>query len=314
MSPAVQTVLYVLFALLVVAGLCRALVFRPDLSPAALERDHADGTSHFTEVDGLRVHYRDEGSGDPIVLLHGLTDSLFVWDQWASQLSGYVRVIRLDLPGHGLTGPDPQGRYAWSEITDLVVEFLDQLGLARATLVGSSWGGAIAWQLAARFPERVDRLVLIAPVGYTASGQLPWLLWLLAHPVIGPLLARLTSKRSFMRRVRHIYADPMRVDRVQAERQYRLFRRAGNRDALSAILRGGGVLETEAPLARVRAPTLLLWGAADPVLPSTLAHCFARDIANAELVMIPGVGHAPMLELPEQSLAKLLGFLRCCSP
>ena len=314
MSPAVQTVLCGLFALLVIAGLGRALVFRPDLSPAALERDHTDGTSRFMEVDGLRFHYRDEGSGDPIVLLHGLTDSLFVWDPWVGQLSRYARVIRLDLPGHGLTGPDPQGRYAWSEIADLVVRFLDQLGFARAILVGSSWGGAIAWQLAARYPERVDRLVLVAPVGYTAGGQLPWLLWLLAHPVAGPLMARLTPRRLFMRRVRHIYADPTRADRVQAERQYRLFRRAGNRDALSAILRAGVALETKALLARVRAPTLLLWGAADPVLPSTLAHCFARDIANAELVMIPGVGHAPMLELPEQSVAKLLAFLRCCSP
>ena len=304
-----QAVLWVLLAVAVLAGAGWALAYRPDLSPAALEREYADGASRFVEVDGLRFHCREEGDGDPIVLLHGLTANLFAWDPWAKRLSEHFRVIRLDLPGHGLTGPDPEGRYDWLQIADLVVQFLDRLGVARATLVGNSFGGAIAWQIAAHHPERVGRLVLVAPVGYTAGGQLPPLLRLLAHPVSGPLLARLTPKFAFMERVRQTHADPARADPEQTERQYRLFRRAGNRDGLPAILRAGGALETGPLLARIRAPTLLLGGAEDPVLPSGNAQRFARDLDNAEVVMVPDAGHAPMLEQPESSVAKLLAFL-----
>jgi pimeloyl-ACP methyl ester carboxylesterase len=305
----VQAVLYVLFASAVLAGAGWALLYRPDLPPAALERDYADGASRFIEAGSVRFHYRDEGEGEPIVLLHGLTANLFVWDAWAQRLSEHLRVIRLDLPGHGLTGPDPEERYGWPQVADLVVRLLDQLDVARATLVGNSFGGAIAWQIAARHPERVSRLVLIAPVGYTAAGQLPWLLRLLAHPVSGPLLARLTPRSAFLQRVQGTYADPARVDPDEAERQYRLLKRAGNRDALRAILRGGKALETETLLARIQVPTLILWGGADPVLPPSNAQRFARDIAKVEVVVIPSAGHAPMLEQPEPSVAALLDFL-----
>lgn len=300
---------YVLLASTVLAGAAWAVLYRPDLPPAALERQYADGASRFIEAGGVRFHYRDQGAGEPIVLLHGLTANLFVWDEWARRLSEHLRVIRLDLPGHGLTGPDPKDRYDWRQIAGSVVRFLDELGVARATLVGNSLGGAIAWQIAARHPERVDRLVLVAPVGYTANGQLPWLLRLLAHPVSGPLLARLTPKGTFMQRLERTHADPAHVDPAQAERQYRLFRRAGNRDALGAILRGGEALETEALLARIQVPTLILWGAEDPVLPPSNAQRFARDIDDAEVVVIPGAGHAPMLEQPERSVAMLYDFL-----
>lgn len=160
-----QAVLYMLLTLFVIAGACWALLYRPDLSPRSLEREYADDASRFTQFDGLRLHYREEGQGDPMVLLHGLTANLFVWDAWAQRLSEHFRVIRLDLPGHGLTGPDPKERYGWPQVADLVVRFLDQLGVGRATLVGNSFGGAIAWQIAARHPQRVDRLVLVAPVG-----------------------------------------------------------------------------------------------------------------------------------------------------
>jgi pimeloyl-ACP methyl ester carboxylesterase len=308
-ESAVQAVLYLLLASAALAGAGRALLYRPDLPAAALERDYADGASRFIETGSVRFHYRDEGEGEPIVLLHGLTANLFVWDAWAQRLSEHFRVIRLDLPGHGLTGPNREKRCGWPQVADLVVRLLDQLDVARATFVGNSFGRAIAWQIAARHPERVSRLVLIAPVGYTAAGQLPWLIRLLAHPVSGPLLARLTPRSAFMQRVQGTYADPARLDPEQAERQYRLLKRAGNRTALRALLRAAGVLETESLLQGVRTPTLLMWGAGDPVLHPSNAQQFARDIAEAKVVVIPSAGHTPMLEQPEPSVAALLDFL-----
>jgi pimeloyl-ACP methyl ester carboxylesterase len=112
-----------------------------------------------------------------------------------------------------------------------------------------------------------------------------------------------------MQRVQQAHADPARIDLEQAERQYRLFRRAGNRDAVRAILQAGGAFETEPLLGCIRAPTLLLWGAEDPLLPPSNAQRFGRDIDNAEVIMIPSAGHVPMLEQPESSVAELLDFL-----
>jgi pimeloyl-ACP methyl ester carboxylesterase len=297
--------------LLLVAAAAAARWYTPEIKPEALERSVAGpgSGSRFVEIDGVRLHYRDEGAGAPLLLLHGLTASLFSWDRCAEILSGKLRVLRLDLPGHGLTGPHPAGRYGWADMASLTTRFLDELGVERASVAGSSLGGAVAWQLAARFPERVDRLVLLAPIGYPMPGKLPWPLRLLAHPVLGPALSRFTPRREFMKRLAATYGDPALIDARDADRQFRLFRRAGNRAALGAFLRGGPIPDPRPLLAKITAPTLLLWGSRDTVAPPAVAERFARDIPGAEVRVIEGAGHAPMTELPEETAAAILAFL-----
>jgi pimeloyl-ACP methyl ester carboxylesterase len=296
--------------LLLVAAAVGARWYTPDIAPDALERLLAGpgSGSRFVEIDGVRLHYRDEGAGAPLLLLHGLTASLFSWARCAALLAGERRVVRLDLPGHGLTGPHP-ARYGWADMASLAARFLDELGIERASVAGSSLGGAVAWHVAARFPERVDRLVLLAPIGYPMPGKLPWPLRLLAHPVLGPAVSRFTPRRDFMERLAATYGDPARIDADDADRQFRLFRRAGNRTALRAFLRGGPIPDPRPLLAGIRAPTLLLWGSRDRVAPPAAAERFARDIPGAVVQVIEGAGHAPMTELPEETAAAILAFL-----
>jgi pimeloyl-ACP methyl ester carboxylesterase len=295
---------------LVLALLAGGYLYTPDIPADVLEKKYAVPPSRFVEVDGLRVHYRDEGSGPVLVLIHGLTASLFDWDAWAERLRGRFRVIRLDLPGHGLTGPDPQGRYGWPAMADLVVRLLDRLGVDRAGVAGNSLGGAVAWQLAARHPDRVDRLILVAPVGYPIGGEMPFVLRLLANPVAGPLALRLTYRGAFADRVRATYGDPARFDPALADRQFELFRRAGNRGALAAMLgRGGPIPDPRPLLAGIRAPTLVMWGTADRIAPPGQAERFAQDIRGAAVARIGGAGHAPMIEAPDESAAAALAFL-----
>ena len=288
-------------------------LYTPDLAPEPLERRYALPPSRFLEVDGVRVHYRDEGDGPPLLLLHGLTANLLDWQGWAERLRDRHRVIRLDLPGHGLTGPDPRQRYAWPETAALALAFLDHLGIRRASVAGSSYGGAIAWHLAAQAPERVDRLILLAPIGYPMPGRPPLPIRLLRHPLAGPVIARLTYRRAFLDSLRYAFGDPARLDDAAAERQFALFRRAGNRDALRATLRTGPVPDPRPLLARVRAPTLLLWGTADRITPPALAHRFAADLPNARVAQVEGAGHALALEAPDASAAAALEFLRADS-
>jgi pimeloyl-ACP methyl ester carboxylesterase len=297
--------------LLLIAAVAGARWYAPEVAPEALERSLAGPSSgsRFVEVDGVRLHYRDEGAGAPLLLLHGLTASLFSWDRCAELLAGKLRVIRLDLPGHGLTGPHPAARYGWADMASLAARFLDELGIERASVAGSSLGGAVAWQLAARLPGRVDRLVLLAPIGYPMPGKLPWPLRLLAHRVLGPALSRFTPRREFMKRLAATCGDPARIEARDADRQFRLFRRAGNRAALGAFLRGGPIPDPRPLLARVTVPTLLLWGSRDTVANPALAERFARDIPDARVQVIEGAGHAPMTEMPEETAAAILAFL-----
>ena len=138
-----------------VAGL--VAVWAPDKPVAELAQRWAQPPSRFLLVQGMQVHLRDEGPRDdptPIVLLHGTADSLHTWDGWSAVLSAQRRVIRFDLPGFGLTGPDPQADYSIQAYVRFVLAVLDQLGVERVVLGGNSLGGEIAWQTAVAQPQR----------------------------------------------------------------------------------------------------------------------------------------------------------------
>ena len=158
-----------LVLVLIVAG---AWLWTPDLTRQEAERRQGGAPSAFVEVLGLRLHLRDTGPRDapPILLLHGFGSSLHTWDDWARLLETDRRVLRIDLPGFGLTGPDPSGDYSDQRFVLLVEELLDRLGIARIDILGSSMGGRLAWRFAADRPARVRRLVLMAPDGFASAG------------------------------------------------------------------------------------------------------------------------------------------------
>jgi pimeloyl-ACP methyl ester carboxylesterase len=161
-------------ALGLLAALAAALwwLWTPDADRAALEARHAAPPSRFVTVEGVRLHIRDTGRGDatPVLLLHGFGSSIHTWEDWARLMEPVRRVIRLDLPGFGLTGADPSGDYSDLRAVALLDALLSQLGVARVDVVGSSMGGRIAWRFAAERPDRVRRLVLMAPDGFASRG------------------------------------------------------------------------------------------------------------------------------------------------
>src|SRR5581483_4009099 len=138
----------VLLALLALVVLVLAAGVRFDRDPGDLEAKYATPPSKFIDVDGARVHYRDTGSGPPIVLVHGSNASLFTWEGWTERLAPSHRVIALDMPGHGLPGPDPKARYSAAEMAELVAAFATKLGIERFAIAGNSMGGNVAWHLA----------------------------------------------------------------------------------------------------------------------------------------------------------------------
>ena len=164
--------LIVLGGLVVVLLAGAVWLWTPDRSRAELEKLYLRSPADMTEVAGVQLHVRDDGPRDApaIVMLHGFGSSLHTWEPWAQAFKGQYRVIRLDLPGSGLSPPDATNDYTDAHSINLIVGLMDQRGVARASLIGNSLGGRIAWTFAAQHPERTDKLILISPDGFASPG------------------------------------------------------------------------------------------------------------------------------------------------
>jgi pimeloyl-ACP methyl ester carboxylesterase len=294
---------------LIAALLGGGWLWTPDKDRAALEALYAGAPSRFVNVLGLRVHVRDTGPRDAqaLVMLHGFGSSLHTWEPWAKALEGRYRVIRMDLPGAGLTGADPSGDYSDERGTRIVAGLMDQLGVARAVLVGHSMGGRLAWRLAADEPARVDKLVLLAPDGFASPG----FEYGKAPEVTLPVRAMqyILPKPLVRMSLEPAYADPARMAPDTVDRYHDMMLAPQVRPALIARMQQM-VLQPPTPwLQRITAPTLLLWGEKDAMIPVSHAQDYLRDIQGSLLVTLPGVGHLPQEEAPAASLPAVRAFL-----
>lgn len=289
------------------------LSWAPDRPVDALKARWAPPPSQFVTVEGMQVHLRDEGpQGDalPIVLLHGTSASLHTWDGWVDALKGQRRVIRIDLPGFGLTGPAPDGDYTLPRYSRFMVALLDALHLQRVVLAGNSFGGSVAWKTAVDHADRVAALVLVDAAGYPYQSTSVPIGFRLAHiPALAPVMANVLPRRMVEASVRNVYGDPSRITPGLIERYYELTLREGNRAALRARFEQsrGGEFATEIP--RVAAPTLILWGGQDRLIPPSQGECFAADIRGSRLVTFADLGHVPHEEDPARTVAAVQRFL-----
>jgi len=300
-----------LFAFLAMNCGFLAYNYRRDLPASALEALYADLDSRFLEVDGARLHVKDEGPRDapPLLLLHGTGSSLQTWDGWVATLGHDFRTIRLDLPGFGLTGPNAEGDYRISRYVQTVAALLDRLGIDRTDVAGNSLGGHIAWRLALAEPDRIRRLVLIDAAGYASSDGRPVnVLDAGRVPVIKSMLRRVTPKGLIEQGLRDVYADDTKVTPELVERHYRMLLRAGNRDAMIDRLNAPWE-DREQQIGQVRQPTLVLWGEQDTWIPVKVGRRFVRDLPQARLIVYPNAGHVAMEELPEITARDARAFL-----
>jgi len=297
-------------AVFIVAVLALAAIanIRTDIPLETLKQRYAQPPSKFMQLGRLSVHYRDEGSGPPLVLLHGTGASLHTWQGWSDVLRRQLRVIRVDLPGFGLTGPEPSGDYSSAQYVRFLDGVADKLGLGSFHLAGSSLGGLIAWRYAAAHPERVGRLILVDAGGYPQNHP-PLLVFRLARvPVLSSLLAQMNPRPLVARSLREVYADPTRVTPELIDLYTDLALRAGNREAFSAR---ASLREADhtGELGRISAPTLIMWGRLDTLIPASDAERFARDIRRSKVVIYEGVGHLPMEEAAARSVDDARSFL-----
>ena len=307
--------------LLMASALALALSRAPDRSVQSLVARWAVPPSEFIDLDGQLVHLRDvgpRGDGLPLVLLHGTSASLHPWEGWSRALQGQHRVISVDLPGFGLTGPW-SGRYAsWSyrgdDLARFVLEVLDHLHVKRFAIAGNSLGGEVAWRVASLAPERVQRLVLVDAAGYELNPESVPIGFRIARlPGINRLMEWLLPRGVVEASVRDVYGDPSKVTPQLVDRYFELTLREGNRAALVRRFQAQALDQqaVDANVARIRAlqmPTLLIWGGHDRLIPPANAQRFHADIAGSRLVMFDALGHVPQEEDPAATAAALLAF------
>ena len=293
-----------------VAGLLAT--WAPDRTVQSLAPRWAAPPSRFIAVQGMQVHLRDEGPRDdplPIVLLHGTSASLHTWDGWAQQLSPKHRVIRVDLPAFGLTGPRPDADYSIAAYVRFVVALLDAVQVTECALAGNSLGGQIAWNTALTHPQRVRKLVLVDAAGYPLLPEsVPIGFQLARMPIVRDVMQYVLPRGLVQSSVRNVYGDPAKVTPELVDRYYDLSLRAGNRQALVQRLQQP-LSGNEAAIPTIRQPTLILWGTKDRLIPPDHAQRFAHDLPSARLHLFEGLGHVPHEEDPLATVAVVQGFL-----
>jgi pimeloyl-ACP methyl ester carboxylesterase len=278
-----------------------------------LRRRYSQSGSAFVEVMGANVHYIDEGRGDTIVMIHGFASSLHTWNRVADELRRDYRVIRLDLPPFGVTGPL---RSSTGEIETMnlptyrrfIDTFLQTLGIARATFIGNSLGGLISWDYAARHRAAVEKLVLIDSAGFPM--KLPIYIGLFNHALVRMSSPWWLPEAIIRSAVRNVYGDPRKIDAATLRRYVEFFHGEGTRAAIGKMVPtlDFGDVDTDV-LKKLDVPSLVLWGAKDRWIPPAHAAEFASRIPGAKSVMYPGLGHIPMEEAPERVIVDLRAFL-----
>ncbi|CAL1692803.1 2-succinyl-6-hydroxy-2,4-cyclohexadiene-1-carboxylate synthase [Brevundimonas subvibrioides] len=287
-----------------------AWLYAPDKSRADLEPLYLARPDDMIEVAGTRLHVRDTGPRDApaVILIHGFGSSLHTWEPWAAALDDDLRVIRLDLPGSGLSPPDPTGNYGDDRVIALVLAMMDRLGVQRAAFVGNSVGGRLAWTMAAEHPDRVERLVLVSPDGFASPGfeygKAPDV------PFIMQAMRYVLPRGMLKSNIAVGYANPTALTEPTVTRYRDLMLAPGARQAMLDRMEQTVLRDPVPMLGQITAPVLLVWGEEDGMIPFSNAADYQRALSDVRLVSFPELGHLPQEEAPMRSLPPVRDFLR----
>lgn len=287
--------------------------FRSDIPVEQLKIKYSNNESKFIEVDGMQVHYRDEGDpydSVPVVLIHGTSSSLHTWDTCTQSWIKNHRVIRFDLPAFGLTGPNADNDYSIARYASFVNTLLEKLSVKRCYIAGNSLGGYITWAFTLNHPEKVKKMILIDAGGYpidvNKSGTLAFRLG--RTPVLKHVLTVLMSRAVVEKSLKTAYYNEGKVTDMLVDRYMEMALREGNRKAFVARMNQVFAGDT-AKIQTITTPTLIIWGDHDRLIPLDCAYKFQRDLPNNELVVLKNEGHVAMEESPERIIPLLEDFI-----
>jgi pimeloyl-ACP methyl ester carboxylesterase len=298
--------------LVIVAG-CFGLGCRAAPIPAA--RRYPAGTpfvARYVTVDGTRIRYVDEGTGPAVILIHGLAASMYSWRHQVPTLADAgFRVIAFDNRGFGFSDKPARG-YSNQEYVHLLFALMDSLGVADGVLVGHSMGGAIAADAALTRPDRVRGLVLVDAAGVTV--RYPFMLRAARWPVVGWIVDRLRGRAATARILKATYARGSRVTEADVDQYYAPVAQPDFAPALRGVFREFKFDRLAGRLGMIAAPTLVMWGAEDRLIPFSVGQAMVAALPRGALVRLADAGHAAPEEQPGAFNRSLLAFLESGLP
>jgi len=308
----------VLLGIILLIAIVPFLIPIPPLEDTKPAAELADPDSLFIDLDGLTIHYKKMGAGEPVyILLHGFGASTYSWREVMPPLSQAGTVIAYDRPAFGLTdrpmpgewqGPSP---YSYAYQTEMVIRLMDDLGIEKAVLVGNPAGGTVAAAAALKYPQRVTGLVLVDAAIYMDNPSSPLLGWLRKTPQanrLGPLFTRniRTWGLDFLKTAWH---DPSRIT-PEIYENYQKPLQVNNWDkALWELTRDSGREDITGKLDQFQMPVLVITGDDDRIVPTAQSLKLAAAIPGSQLVVIPACGHVPQEECPQAFMQALQKFV-----
>ena len=251
----------------------------------------------FISVGGVNTHYIRKGRGNPLLLIHGIFSSSFVWHRNINTLSRNFDVIAIDLKGYGYSDKPADGKYSQKDIREFLIHFMDALRINKAVLIGHSWGGGIAMDLALSCPERFEKLVLIDSTGYKL--KFSSLKWLLKIHCLGQFVLTFFDEKAVGRILKHwVFFNPSLVTGEELQGWINPYYVKGATLAALEIRKINFNMEDR--IKYLSHPTLIIWGKEDKFLNVEISKKFERDIKNSILKIIEDCGHNPQEEKPEE--------------
>ena len=278
-----------------------ALTYRSDLPAEELMQKYVLPASGWMMLHEQNIHFTDEGIGPAVLLIHGTSSSLHTWNGWTKNLREDHRVIRIDLPGFGLSGPHPDHDYSEEAYLELFEELRDALSIQKWTVAGNSFGGFLAASYAEKHPTRTNGLVLINSSGWPQENK-PFNIFDLAKGPLGEILIHCSPKIMVERSLHNVYGNPEKVDQELIDRHYNLLLFPGNRSALRKRLNtSDSEWSTERSL-KMKMPILFIWGEKDPWISTENGRSWSQAFPNSNFVSFPESGHVPMEEQPIETV------------
>lgn len=304
-----------LLFIVILLGLGIFFMMKDPIPLEVLKSKYTNEQSKFIDINGLSVHYRDEGVGQPIVLVHGTGAALQTFDQWTDTLKQYYRVIRMDIPAFGLTGPNAENDYSIETYVKFIQDFTQKLELKDFILGGNSLGGEIAWKYAYYHPENVKGLLLLNPAGSPIQKyDMPFFsaFNLARIPVISSLISDIDPKLTIEKTLKQAYEKDELITPAKVQMYYDLAMRDGNRNAFVKRIQQvekDPILQPE----KVEVPTLIIWGEEDAILLLEQLDGF-KSMKNMKSIVYPRVGHTPQDEVAVQSVHDAMQFIQSLNP
>jgi len=303
---------YFIYSLIILLTFAIGNSIYADISVEDLKKEYTNEQSQFIEVDEINVHFRDEGEGFPIVLIHGTAASLHTWDAWTDELKKTNRVIRMDLPAFGITGPNKNADYSIEAYTTFLHSFLEKLKLEKFYLAGNSLGGNIAWNYTADYPSKVEKLILVDASGLPTNKSQPAIFKMAKTPILNSLFLYITPRFLIKKNIEEVYEDDSKITDELINRYHKMALRVGNRKAFIDRAKTDFKLDAQVNLEKLKSiqtSTLLIWGAKDLWIPIANGIRMNEILVNSKLEVLENSGHVPMEENPRESLKLMNDFL-----